>query len=309
VSLATPLPAAARSAAGSAIARPHPETGKLFLFSVDLEDIRQLVPDGDRYRDRVRTNTDRFIEFLAAHDMTASFFTTGDVARRHPGLVRDLVQAGHEIACHSSDHLPLDRHTQESFREDVKRCLDDFARAGAERCVGFRAPVGSLFAKTRWAYEVLTELGFRYSASVLAAENPLYGWPEFGPDLPQVVDGLWEIPSSLSHLPGLDVPFVGGVYYRVLPFPLIRWLTARRWRSGYPIFGYTHPYDVDTDQERFMHPEIDDNRFYNWLLYLGRSRTLPRTHSLVRSGCRIIRYDEYVEKILGDPAPAATADR
>ena len=286
-----------RAAQGSASGLADDE-GRLFFFSIDLEDIRSLVPDGDRYRERVPENTQRYLELLKRYDLRCTFFTTGDVARRYPELVSRIAAAGHEIACHSSDHVPIDRHDRESFRDDLLRCLDDFARAGVEACKGFRAPIASLFEETRWAYEVLQELGFVYSASVLAAEHPLYGWSSFGPDQPRFIDGIWEIPISLSRLPGLDVPFAGGVYFRVLPFVLVRHLFERRRAAGRPVFGYLHPYDIDAGQERFMHPEIGDSAFYNWLLYWNRSGTLRRCDALFRDGWQVRRYDEYVEQLL-----------
>ena len=84
-----------------------PETR--FLFSVDLEDVRTMIPDGARYTERVPAQVARYAELLARHDARCTFFTVGDVARRYPSLVRDLAAAGHEIACHGSDHVPLDR--------------------------------------------------------------------------------------------------------------------------------------------------------------------------------------------------------
>jgi polysaccharide deacetylase family protein (PEP-CTERM system associated) len=274
------------------------DTRRPFFFSIDLEDIRLLVPGGERYRERVPENTHRYLDLLARHDLRCTFFTTGDVARRYPELVSQIAAAGHEIACHSSDHLPLDRHSRASFREDLLRCRDDFGRAGVTDCKGFRAPIASLFEETRWAYEVLQELGFVYSASVLAAEHPLYGWPSFGSDQPRRIEGIWEIPISLSRIPGLDVPFAGGVYFRVLPFVLVRRLFERRSAAGRPVFGYLHPYDIDSEQERFMHPEIGDSAFYNWLLYWNRSGTLRRCDALFRDGWQVRRYDEYVERLL-----------
>jgi polysaccharide deacetylase family protein (PEP-CTERM system associated) len=279
-------------------ASPGEPTEKLYLFSVDLEDIRSIIPDGEQYRERVPANTDRLLAFLADIGMKATFFATGDVARRYPELIRDILASGHELGCHTSDHLPLDRHTPESFRDDIKHCLDDFADAGGESCSGFRAPIGSLIKETRWAYEILRELGFTYSSSVLPAASPLYGWPDFGPDIPQVVDGMWEIPPGLSRFPKLKVPFGGGVYFRVLPMAIIRVLAAQRSRSGFPVGGYLHPYDIDTEQERFMHPELGESRFYNWLMYLNRGRVLSRAQRLIDDGYRIIRYDEYVEQFL-----------
>lgn len=269
-----------------------------FLFSVDLEDIRQLVPGGDALRDRVEATTGVFLEFLERHAARCTFFTTGDVARRYPSLLARIVAAGHEVGCHSDLHVPLDRQDAASLRADIERCLEAYAAAGVRRVAGFRAPIGSLTAETRWAYEVLRELGFRYSASVLAARNPLYGWPDFGPDQPTKIEGLWELPVSLSPLPGLKVPFAGGVYFRILPYRAIAGLFRRRLASGRPVIGYLHPYDLDTEQEWFMYPEIGGSRLYNRLMHHGRQRVIPRLERLMRIGAPIVPYGEYVERWL-----------
>ena len=270
---------------------------RVFLFSIDLEDIRRLLPDGDRYAERVPSNTSRILEFLSNQGAHCTFFTVGDIARRYPALIREIISEGHEIACHSNDHLPLDRHTPESFREDLKACRESYAAAGAEQVIGFRAPIGSLIESTRWAFDVLREEGFRYSSSVCAAKNPLYGWPDFGPDRPCQIDGLWELPMSLTHWPGLNVPFAGGIYLRVIPFFMIQALFKRRVAQGEPVVGYLHPYDIDFEQERFMHPEINDSRFYNSLLYWNRRGVFNRLGRLLEGGTQIIRYREYWERL------------
>jgi polysaccharide deacetylase family protein (PEP-CTERM system associated) len=274
--------------------RPPSPLKAPYLFSIDLEDARSLLPDGHRFQERVPANTERIVEFLAAHRVRCTFFTTGDVARRYPSLVRDIDRAGHEIACHTSDHTALDKHDRDSFRADLERCQEDFARAGVGPAVGFRAPYGSMLRSTTWAYAVLKELGFVYSASVLAAANPIYGWPDFGPDRPSMRYGLPELPVSLSHLPALNVPFMGGVYFRVLPFRLVRHLFRRRLAEGDPAIGYLHPFDVDTEQEKYMFPGINGSRFYNFLMYKNRNEVFDRTAALLHMGAKIVPYAEYV---------------
>jgi polysaccharide deacetylase family protein (PEP-CTERM system associated) len=281
------------------LTRPLVSRKAPFLFSIDLEDARSLLPDGHRFQERVPANTERIVAFLAEHRVRCTFFTTGDVARRYPSLVRDIAREGHEIACHTSDHTALDKHDRISFRADLERCQEDFARAGVTRAVGFRAPYGSMLWSTTWAYSVLKDLGFVYSASVLAAANPIYGWPDFGPDRPSIRYGMPELPVSLSHLPALNVPFMGGVYFRVLPFPLIRHLFRRRLAEGDPAIGYLHPFDVDTDQERYMFPGINGNRFYNFLMYKNRNQVFDRVAALLRTGATIVPYSEYVANCLG----------
>lgn len=263
-----------------------------------------MIPGGDRLAERVPSSTDRFLRFLADRGARCTFFTTGDVARRYPSLVRDIAEQGHEVACHSSDHASLHEHDPESFRADVLRCQEDFGSAGVPPAVGFRAPCGSLTRKTAWAYDVLSELGFVYSTSVVAANNPLYGWPEFGPDRPCRRGGLWELPMSLPGVPGLNVPFMGGVYFRVLPYPLVRRWFLRRPAACGPIVGYLHPYDIDPDGERIQFPELKGNRLFNWLMTLNRGGVFERLEKLVETGVTIMPYAEYVQRYLeaGEPA-------
>jgi polysaccharide deacetylase family protein (PEP-CTERM system associated) len=290
--------------------RASPRDG-IFLFSIDLEDVRSMIPDGQRYRERVPANTERILAFLEAHGARCTFFTVGDVARRYPDLLRRIAAAGHEIACHGSDHVPLDRLGQQGFRDDLRRALDDLARAGVSEVRGFRAPVGSLTSATPWAWEALAERGFSYSSSVIPARSPLYGWPGFGADCRRTAAGIWELPFSVGGAPGLRVPFLGGVYFRALPFALVRAGFRRTLRRGRPAIGYLHPYDVDEQQERFMHPELDDSRIYNRLMYWNRSQVLWRLERLLREGARVVPYRRFVAEVLeGAPVldrPAASS--
>lgn len=270
-----------------------PDSDPLYLFSIDLEDPRSLLEDGQRYEDRVAANVGRYLEFLSRFDVRCTFFTVGEIARRSPELIRRILDAGHEIACHSSEHVTLDQQTPESFRKDIERCLTDLERAGAGEVRGFRAPVFSLTRDTAWAYDVLASLGFEYSSSVLPAPSPLFGWPEFGAKPVRTDAGVLEIPISVMTIPGLRVPYAGGVYFRVLPFTLIRHFFRRGLDSREPVVGYFHPYDVDESQERYVFAGVNGNRFYNWLMYYNRNGVFARLERLLRAGAVVLPYREF----------------
>ncbi len=276
-----------------------------FLFSIDLEDVRSMIPDGDRYPERVPVLVERYAEFLDRHRVRCTFFTVGDVARRYPSLVRDLAGAGHEIAGHGSDHVPLDRLDAAGFRADLERNLEALARAGCGQVRGFRAPVHSLTERTRWAWEVMAELGIRYSSSVLPARHPLNGWPGFARECTLTAAGVWELPLTLAGVPGLDLPIAGGVYLRALPFPLVQLLFRREIRRGRPVVGYVHPFDIDPEQERFEHPELGGRTLYHQLMYWNRRETLRRIERLLRLGAAIMPYAEYVDRLSGTAPPGA----
>lgn len=257
-----------------------------------------MIPHGERYAPRVPANTRSYLELLEAHRARATFFTVGDVARRHPDLVREIAARGHELACHSADHTPLDRLDRDGLRRNLECNLEDLARAGADGVTGFRAPVMSLTERTEWAYEVMEELGFRYSSSVVPGRGGLYGWTEFGEAPRRMAGGVWEIPLSVAGIGLLRVPFGAGIYLRVLPFAVLTRLFRNTRRRGQPVVGYLHPYDVDTEQEHFMHPELGDRRLLNALMYVNRKRVIPRLERLLASGVPVQRYDAYVGHVL-----------
>lgn len=269
------------------------------LLSVDLEDVRDWVRDGAGYREAVPENTRNYLQQFKKWGAKATFFVVGEVARRYPQLIGEILAEGHELACHGDIHLQLDKMTPQEFRADMQRNLAALENAGGKGIKGFRAPTFSLTARTSWAHEILADLGFTYSSSVLPAANPLYGWPEFGREARRMAGGIWELPVTLHELPGLSVPLAGGVYFRVLPFFLTRWAIAKSLSKGQPVITYFHPYDIDTKQERFMHPDLGDKHHLNLLMYIGRAKVLKRLDVLHRSFA-FQAYDEYVNGLQAD---------
>jgi polysaccharide deacetylase family protein (PEP-CTERM system associated) len=239
--------------------------------------------------------TARYCDFLRRHDARATFFVVGELARSDPDLIRRIVGEGHEIGCHSDRHVTLDRQDPASFRDDLSRNLEALHAAGARDVRGYRAPCFSLTEATRWAYPILAEFGFLYSSSVLPARNPLFGWPDFGRDS-RIVDGVLEMPVTLLPCRLLPLP-IGGVYFRALPSTLLRQALRGRQRRGEAVLSYLHPYDLDTEQERFAHPGFSRWSPYNWLMYANRRRVLDRLDMVARLGFRFVSYGEHAREV------------
>ncbi len=268
-----------------------------FLFSIDLEDIRFMSEEAGKSPERVPQMTQTYLGFLDEHNMKATFFVMGKVAQQYPALVSDIIARGHEVACHSTNHTHLDKQDKASLKTDLVENIRLLKNAGAKEIVGFRAPACSLTATTQWAYEVLADLGFTYSSSVLPARSVLYGWPGFGDDCKQV-SGIWELPMTLFSSKVLSIPFASGVYFRILPSGFVSYAFKKFARAGRPVVGYFHPYDIDADQERFMHPEINNNRLLNMLMYYNRKNVLKKLHQILRQDIRIVPYKDFVNREL-----------
>ena len=263
----------------------------IFLFSVDVEEFDVDPPGRAFRRTPLPELLDIYVKWLG--DQKATFFVVGEIARQFPEAIRALHDAGHELACHTDSHRRLDELTPELLREDLTRNREAILAAAPSAVIaGFRAPVLSLTPSTAWAYDVLDALGFEYSSSVLAAKNPLYGWPGFGSS-PRRFGGVLELPLTMGRFGPIEVPFAAGTYFRCLPaFWLMRKFRACA-QAGRPVLGYFHPYDIDVAQERVMNRGVHRNTLMNWLLFINRHRTLTRLNLTLQEGFRILPYCEY----------------
>ncbi|HLL54749.1 MAG TPA: polysaccharide deacetylase family protein [Myxococcaceae bacterium] len=71
--------------------------------------------------------TPRLLDVLAARNATAVFFLLGENAKRHPGLVRRIAQAGHEIGNHSWSHPWMLTLGRRRIARELDRCQDILA--------------------------------------------------------------------------------------------------------------------------------------------------------------------------------------
>ena len=116
----------------------------------------------------------RVLDLLARRRLTISFFIVGQDAalpRNHTAL-RAIATAGHEIGNHSFKHEPwLHLYSAAEIAADLRAAEDAIGDATGVRPAGFRGPGYSLSADT---LEVLSELGYRYDATVFPnLLNPL----------------------------------------------------------------------------------------------------------------------------------------
>lgn len=273
------------------------KTNNTFLFSIDLEDVRENVENKHLYKDRVIENTHVYLNWLKKHQSKCTFFTVGKVAEVHPELIQTILAEGHEIACHSYAHIPVANQTPEEFRIDLSKNIEALQKAGCTTIKGYRAPIFSIDKRCEWAYEIMKEFGITYSSSVLPAKNPLYGWPEFGQEYKQLPNEIIEFPISLDRFGPLNLPFAGGVYFRALPEFLILRSFKKYFRNNQPALSYFHPYDLDTNQEKFMHSGINNNKFFNWLMYYNRKNLIKRLDMVIALDARITTYSEFISKL------------
>jgi polysaccharide deacetylase family protein (PEP-CTERM system associated) len=129
------------------------------------------------YAGRMEVATRRLLDQLAAANVRATFYVVGEIARSHPGLVRDMHAAGHEVGSHSWDHRRVHRFTPQSFRDDLRASKDALEQATGAPVWGFRAPTFSVMRETGWAIDALVDCGFEYDSSIFPCGTTGTGCP------------------------------------------------------------------------------------------------------------------------------------
>jgi len=231
--------------------------------------------DWTRLGSRIRGSTLRLLESLERWKTSATFFVLGWLADRHPALVREIHARGHEIACHGYMHRLIYRMGREAFQADVRRAKRAIEDAIGTRVRGYRAPTFSVVRETLWALDVLAEEGFAYDSSIFPIHHDRYGIPgalRF-PHRVKLAGGgqIAEFPISTLNVAGQRLPFSGGGYFRLAPYPMVRRaLRHVNRREGMPALVYLHPWEMDPGQPRLALRRLPRLRHYVNLRHTAR---------------------------------------
>ncbi|UCF67186.1 MAG: DUF3473 domain-containing protein [Acidobacteriota bacterium] len=265
----------------------RPSEGIVNAFSVDVEEYFQVSGfaahvDRDswvRIPTRLEIGLEKILEIAAHHGVIGTFYFLGWIAERYPGIVQEVVDAGHEVGCHSAEHRLAYEMDPSAFRDDLRRALDAIESAAGRRCRLYRAPSFSITSESLWALQVLAEEGIDVDSSVYPIRHDRYGlagaprWP-YRPLVDQA--HFVEFPPAAARFLGVNVPFGGGGYLRLYPLLftrwLIRWINAREKR---PVMLYVHPWELDSRQ-----PALPGGVLTRWRHRVNLGTTGPKLNRL-----------------------------
>lgn len=228
-------------------------------MTIDVEDYFQVSAfehhisreSWDRLPCRVERNMDLILTLLDAADTKATFFTLGWIAERYPELVKRLVAQGHELASHGYGHERASDLTEPAFLDDITRAKGILEDLGGVSVQGYRAPSFSIGESNLWAFDSLLQAGYRYSSSIYPIRHDHYGMPDAPRYAHEVRPGLLEVPITTLRMFDRNFPSSGGGYFRLLPYPLSRWMLNRvNSQEHQPGVFYFHPWEIDADQPR-----------------------------------------------------------
>ena len=199
-----------------------------FTFDVDAESAVLFASAGSERRMGVMTHQSygplvgvpRLLRLLDKHAVRSTFFVPGYTAERHPGVIRDIVAAGHEIAHHGYLHEGLQDVDPETEARWFDRGMEAIERVAGVRPVGYRAP---MWEPSWYTPQLLHERGLLYDSSLMDADVPyelavgdgasiveipihwsLDDWEQYC-FIPGVSEGDIESPTKVRELWGLEL--------------------------------------------------------------------------------------------------------
>ena len=196
--------------------------------------------------------TKPILDVLDEFDVSATFFVLGEVAKKHPELVEEVYERGHEIGSHAYSHKTLYELGKDKFENEINLSVQLLQHITKEKPIGFRAPSFSVNNSTGWAFDILEKHGFKYDSSIFPIRTKLYGVPTaplhiYKPSADDVAKEdpngkMIEFPMTVFEF-GKRIPISGGFYLRAMPFWLLKSLLKKvnRTRAG---MIYVHPWEV-----------------------------------------------------------------
>lgn len=246
-------------------------------FHILDNDSTKSEKEWSNFEYRLDSNMDRIFEMLDRKNQKATFFILGWVAREFPHIVKKIHKLGFEIGTHSDKHQLAYNQTREEFAMDLNRSIKSIQELTGVKVRTYRAPGFSIKEENKWAFEELIKQGIEIDCSVFPAKRSHGGFDNYGDAEPSIVNinglSVKEMPINLIDYFRQKIIFSGGGYFRLLPYPLIKYMM----KKSYYVMTYFHPRDFDKNQ-----PVIRELSFKRrFKSYYGLDSAFPKLERLI----------------------------
>ncbi|MEW6378728.1 MAG: XrtA system polysaccharide deacetylase [bacterium] len=260
------------------------------LLTIDVEDwfqvenFKPVIPFADwPNKDlRVEKNTYRLLDFFDEAKVKATFFVLGWLAERIPGLVREIHSRGHEVASHGYNHMLCSRQSSQNMEDDLARSkmlLEDIIGFPV---LGYRAPSFSISDEI---LKMVEECGYLYDSSFNSfGVNARYGRLALAGNWKKgiahkVSENLYELPISNITFSDCVLPWGGGGYFRLIPFPAFIMGVRYILKNDHAYLFYLHPWEIDPEQ-----PVVKEASLYGkFRHYTNLNKTLSNLFQFVQN--------------------------
>lgn len=216
-------------------------------FTVDFEDFKYdfLNKRGLQVKkspNALHESYETIKELLKNHEGSkkCTFFCTGNVAKHSPDLIKQISDDGHEIACHSNEHLDVSKQSNYEFEKDLVTAIKSLNQASGTEIKGYRAPMFSLPRDDIQKYKILSKY-FEYDSSLICKTDEL---PDFISNGRIHNLSLFEFPLIQMNSFPFNLKMIGGTYLKISSFTKIKRWFGNGIYSNYQRIIYMHPYEL-----------------------------------------------------------------
>lgn len=224
---------------------------------------------------------DKILAKLDEKNIKATFFCLGELARTFPDVIRKIDSFGHEIGCHSDQHLWLNKLTRAEVEEDTRRAISSLEQLIGKKVKSYRAPAFSIGVSNVWVFDVLAANGIENDCSVFPAARDIGGFSAFGSTVPSIITTneftIKEFPIALGNILGKRMVFSGGGYFRLVPLNLTKKAMSK---MDYVMF-YFHINDFITEKKKFMSRQAYESYFKESGSFINRFKRYVKSNIAV----------------------------
>lgn len=216
------------------------------------------------------------LDNLETQQKKATFFCVGGMAREFPEVVRRIAEKGHEIGCHSDQHVWLTKLSEKDLLSDTKIAIESLEQCIGKKVLSYRAPAFSIGNGNKWAFEVLANCGIERDASIFPATRDFGGFANFGQKVPSIVQyngvEIKEFPICTTNIMGTEIAYSGGGYFRFFPL----WFVTNKMRQADYSMTYFHINDIVPEQ--MMEKDIFEQYFKEKATLFNRYKRLIKSN-------------------------------
>ena len=187
----------------------------ILTFDVEEWYMEKIIHDGRAFRyQQFDEALAKVLDELDRLGIKATCFCLGKLATDFPQAVREIARRGHEVGCHSNEHIWLNKMTEEQLMRDSSDSIKALEDVSGQKVVSFRAPAFSITQQNKWAVNVLADCGIEADASIFPTNRDFGGYKGFPQDTPCIISHegatLKEYPISLTSILGKTMAYSGG---------------------------------------------------------------------------------------------------
>lgn len=276
---------------------------KYAVITMDVEDwYHTYFPEMDVDRSQsLLDGLDIALAYMDQKNIKGSFFVVGEIADQLKNTLKKMDANGHDIACHNWVHLRPVTMTVDEFREQLIKAKEKLEEILGHVVSGYRAPS---FGIDDEHFNVIME-NFTYDSSKIKPQKSakygelhLNGFKEVFPCIHKK-GGFTEFEVSTQKIGSMNM-LLGGGYIRMLPWPFMKWMTAKYLKTGQPYVMYIHPIDLSPKPM----PRVEGVSFDRYLrTHIGRGDMVRRFKAVIamleKEGYEFVTFEQLRNMELG----------